>query len=340
LRIDRPTRIAAALTLAAAAPVYFLLYGLAFALQQLLSLPEAGPPTSLPPVAARGAPVPEPEREPTPAAPEEPARPVAQVTGALRTQDGTPIRGEAVELESWALEASYFGASDARGRFSIPNVALGSDYEVRVLSEGRYRNYMRRGVAITVEGLRLDLVLEPLASARLAGRMVDAEGVPIPLRTLLLQSSHAPGLALQITGDDRGQFTVEDAPTGQLTFSTRTVPHLKVRGPVLTPASEVDLRLVLDEGSHELGGRVVGARDIPVAGAQLKLSWSYKQGGSVSSSARTAVTDPSGSFRFTDLGSGPHRLAVRADGYEDALETYGVFWNSGDVELRLRPIFR
>jgi hypothetical protein len=52
------------------------------------------------------------------------------------------------------------------------------------------------------------------------------------------------------------------------------------------------------------------------------------------------VTDPSGSFRFTDLGPGPHQLAVRADGYEEALETYGVFWNSGDVELRLRPTFR
>jgi len=340
MRIDRPTRIAAALTLAAAAPVYVLLYGLAFALQQVLSLPETGPPTSLPPVAARSAPVPEPEREPTPTAPTQAARPVARVTGALHTPDGTPVPDETIELESWALEASYFGASDARGRFSIPDVAPGSDYEVRVLSESRYRNYSRRGLAVTAEGLTLDLVLEPLASAHLAGRMVDAEGSPIPLRTLLLQSSHAPGLALQITGDDRGRFTVEGAPTGRLTFSTRTVPHLKVRGPLLTPASEADLLLVLDEGSHELGGQVVGDHGIPVAGAQLKLSWSYKQRGSVSSSARTAVTDPGGSFRFTDLGPGPHRLAVRADGYEDALETYGVFWNSGNVELRLSPIFR
>jgi hypothetical protein len=327
-------------TLAAAAPVYFLLYGLAFVAQQVLSVPQAEPPTSLPPVAARGAPVPEPEIEPTPAAPVHDARPVATVVGTLRTPDGTPVPGEAVELESWALEASYYGTSDARGRFSVPNVALGSDYEVRVLSEGRYRSYAQRGLAVTAEGLTLDLVLEPLAGARLAGRMVDADGGPIPHRSLLLQGSHSPGLVLGVTGDDRGQFAMENAPTGQLTFSTQTVPRIKVRGPLLAPASEADVLLVLDEGSHELGGQVVGDHGIPVAGAQLKLSWSYKQGGSVSSSARTGVTDPSGSFRFTDLGPGPHRLAVRADGYEDALETYGVFWNTGDVELRLRPTFR
>jgi hypothetical protein len=340
LTIDRPTRIAAAVTLAAAAPVYLLLYGLAFVAQQVLSVPQAVPQTALSPVAARGAPGPEPEAQPAPAAPAEDARPVAPVMGALRTPDGTPVPGETVELESWALEASYFGTSDARGRFSVPNVALGSDYEVRVLSDGRYRDYAQRGLAVTVEGLSLDLVLEPFAGARLAGRMVDADGDPIPHRSLLLEGSHSPGLVLGVSGDDRGQFALENAPTGQLTFSTRTVPHIKVRGPLLTPASDVDVLLVLDEGSHELGGWIVGDRDIPVAGAQLKLSWLHKQGDSISSSARTAVTDPNGSFRFTDLGPGPHRLVVRADGYEDAFETYGVSWNTGNVELRLRPIFR
>jgi hypothetical protein len=339
VRIDRPTRIAAAVTLAAALPVHCLLYGLAFVAQQVLSVPQEIPQTALPPVAARGAPAPEPEIAPTPAPPVEYAEPVAQVVGTLRTQDGTPVPGETVELESWALEASYFGTSDARGHFSVPNVALGSDYEARVVSEGRYRSYAQGSVTVPAEGLTLDLVLEPIAGARLAGRMVDADGLPIPFRSLLLQASHTSSLVLDITGDDRGQFLVENAPTGQLTFSTRTVPHIKVRGPLLTPASEADVLLVLDEGSHELGGWVVGDRDLPVAGAQLKLSWSLKQGGSISSSSRTAVTDPTGAFRFTDLGPGPHRLAVRADGYEDAFETYGVFWNTGDVELRLRPTF-
>ena len=338
MRIDRATRLAAAWTLAAAAPVHVLLYGLVLGAQQLRNGSQAAPPeAALPPVEALAAP--EPEREPRSALPVDDSEPGAEVVGMLRTEDGTPVPGEGVELESAALAASYFGASDALGRFFVPNVALGDDYEVRVLTDGRYRDYVQRGVTVTAEGVTLELVLEPLASARLVGRMVDAEGTPIPLRSLLVRASHAPGLVLQLTGDDGGSFAVEHAPTGQLTFSTRTIPDIKIRGPLLTPGSEADLLLVLDEGSHELGGRIVGARDVPVAGAQLKLSWSYKQGGSLSSSARTAVTDPSGGFRFTDLGPGTHRLAVRADGYEDAFESYDVFWNSGDVELRLNPLF-
>jgi hypothetical protein len=338
--IDRPTILAAVATLAAAVPVYSVLRSIPVP-DPFVLVADRTPNEreTLPPVEAAG-PVPEAEVASLPELEPEDLGPVAQVAGTLRTRDGTPVPDEAVELSSWALEASYGATSDARGRFTIPNVALGSDYEVRVSSEGRYRDVATRGLAVTAEGVRLDLVLEPLAGARLAGRMVDADGVPIASRTLLLQGSHEPGQQLLVTGDERGRFWLDDAPTGQLTFSTRTIPHIKVRGPLLTPASQADVTLVLDEGSHEFAGRVVGDRDRPVAGAQLKLSWTHKQGDSISSSARTAVTDPSGSFRFTDLGPGPHQLAVRADGYEEALETYGVFWNSGDVELRLRPTFR
>jgi hypothetical protein len=341
--LDRATLVAAAVTLAAAVPVHQLICALpipaSFLVEGVATVREAAPAT--PPASearaaasAAGSPV---APAAVAAAPLELASSLARVAGRLHTPDGTPVPGEAVELASWALDTRYFATSDARGRFSIPNVAPGSDYEVRVSSDGRYRPHTRRGVAVAPDGLELDLVLAPLAGARLAGRMVDADGAPIPMRTLLLQGSHQPGQALSITGDEGGRFRVDAAPTGRLSFTTRSVPHLKVSGPLLTPGTEADLVLVLDEGSHELGGWVVGDHGLPVKGAQLKLSWSHKQGDSVSSSARTAVTDAEGGFRFTGLGPGPHQLAVRAEGYEELRETYGVFWNSGDVELRLRP---
>ena len=341
--LDRATWIAAAVTLAAAAPIHLLICQLPFpdssrvATGEWTSVVEPAAPRS----GAAGAPLPEERVAPAPvaAAPPEPSVPVARVTGRLHTPDGTPIPGEAVELESWSLETRYFATSDARGRFSIPDVAPGSDYEVRVESDGRYRTKTRSGVVIPAEGLELDLALEPAARARLAGRMVDAHGTSIPGRTLLLQGSHQPGQRVLITGDERGEFRVDTAPTGQLAFTTRRVPHLLVRGPLLTPGTEADVLLVLDEGSYELTGTVVGERGVPVEGAVLKLSWFYKQGGSIASSARTAVTDASGGFRFDDLGPGSHELFVRAAGYEEARETVAVSWNSGDVELRLRPTF-
>lgn len=338
MTIDRPTLVAALVTLAAAAPVYLVMQSLVSGVERLAFA--AADATRTEATAVVGEPVGrEAKPEPTPASGSSEPAAVARVTGTLRTADGTPVPDEAVELSSGTLEARYSATSDARGRFAMADVAPGSGYEVRVSSQGRYREHWQQGLVVPDEGLTLELVLEPLAGARLAGRMVDAEGVPIPGRTLLLEASHGAAQLL-VTGDERGHFRIEDAPTGRLTFTTRTVPHLKVRGPLLTPAAEQEVLLVLDEGSHQLGGRVVGDRDAPVRGAQLKLSWSHKQGGSISSSARTAVTDSDGGFRFTDLGPGPHRLAVRAEGYEEARETYGVFWNSRDVELRLRPDYR
>jgi hypothetical protein len=244
-----------------------------------------------------------------------------------------------VELASPALELRYSATSNPLGRFAIRDVVAGADYAVRVASEGRYRDYAEDGILVAADGAVLELVLEPLARAHLVGRMVDADGTPIAGRTLLLEASHGAAQLL-VTGDERGRFRVEDAPTGRLTFTTQSIPHLKVRGPLLEPGAEQEVLVVLDAGGHELGGRVVGDRDAPIRGAQLKLSWLHKQGGAISSSARTAVTDADGGFRFTDLGPGPHQLAVRAEGYEEARETYGVSWNSRDVELRLSPAGR
>jgi len=333
VKLDRPTLLAALVTLVLAAPVYLLLeWVIMHANRALETQLAAEPPSSPPPVTA----APDVALAPAPAAAPVEGLPVASVTGLLHTADGTPVPAEVVELESRALERRHEGISDARGRFSIPDVSLGFDYEVRVASDGRHRGFVRSGVQVPPEGLTLDLILEPLAGASLTGRMVDAEGAPLPGRSLLLQASDQPGEILHVTGDDRGHFRVEDAPTGRLTFTTRTLPHLEVQGPQLAPASDVDVVLVLDEGIHMLSGRVVGNRGETVAGAQLKLSWSHRNGDSLSSSTRTAVTDAVGAFFFTDLGPGPHQLVASAEGYHEAQKSYDVSWDTGEVELRLR----
>jgi hypothetical protein len=338
--IDRPTLLAAAITLALAVPVYQLIdwtLGPTFVRLAAWRAREAAP--SLRTAVA----VPEPAPDRAPALPTgEPAEvlPTARVEGVLHTVDGTPVSGETVELESGALGVRTAGTSDASGRFSIPNLPPGAAYELRVDSDGRYRSLVQSGLDVTAEGLSLDLVLEPLARARLTGRMVDPDGEPLPWRTLLLRASHVPALMLRVSSDERGDFRVDEAPTGRLTFTTPQVPHMQVQGPLLMPGAEADLELVLDEGGHELVGRVFGDRDAPIRGARLRLLWSHSQGDSISSSERTTVTDAAGAFRFTGLGSGPHELAVRAEGYHDATESVRVSRRTGDVELRLDPLPR
>lgn len=320
--------------LALAAPVYYTLEATFGFVDQVLSTLEAPPEVELPAVASARVGLPH-EAESAAAEPA-PALPVADVFGTLRTTEGSPVPNEIVELRSSSHAERYAGRSDWRGRFSIPDVAVGGAYQLHIDSGGRYRD-LAEVVDVPGDGLQLDLVLDPLARAVLAGRMVDPDGAPVPGRTVVAVANDDPRDALLVTGDDRGRFRVEDAPTGRITFTARTQSRLRVSGPLVTPGAEAEVTLVLDDGAYELRGRVVEDRGVPVPGATLRLSWAYRQDGVFSRSTRTAVTGPDGRFRFSALASGPHQLEVRARGYEKAREIFEVSWNSGDVELRLRP---
>ena len=54
-------------------------------------------------------------------------------------------------------------------------------------------------------------------------------------------------------------------------------------------------------------------------------------------SSRVTQTDPSGFFRFTQLGPGEHLLDVRASGYHALEEHHDVGRDSAEVEVRLEP---
>jgi len=64
------------------------------------------------------------------------------------------------------------------GRFTIPDVKIGTDYRVVVYPGKAYRDYAQQPVAVA-EGTFLDVTLESLDAGSVTGRMVDAEGTPI-----------------------------------------------------------------------------------------------------------------------------------------------------------------
>jgi len=316
-----------------AAPVYYTLEAAVGLLDRATPIAEAPAEVEVPPVA--GAPVERPvEAEPSTVDSPPPVPSVAQVSGSLRAAHGVPVPNGRVELRSHAER--YAATSNARGHFSIPRVEVGGGYELSVDTEGRYRD-LRAVVDVLDDGLQLDLLLEPLARAVVVGRMIDPDGAPLPGRTVTVRVGDDRNDALHVTGDARGRFRVDDAPTGRLAFLARTRSRLEIQGPLLHPGDEVEVTLVLDEGDHELRGRVVEDHGAPVPGANLKLSWIDREGDLPSRSTRTTVTAPDGSFRFSALASGPHQLEVSARGYERARETIEVPWNAGETELRLRP---
>jgi hypothetical protein len=260
------------------------------------------------------------------------------ISGALKTVRGDPIAGERIQLSSPLLKTGYSAVSDREGGFRIPNVEIGSDYNLYVWPTGAYQDYSQKHLAVTRGGLFLEIVLEPLASARLAGRMIDADENPLPNFRLWLWSMRAQSRPVSVSTDSDGYFVVEQAPEGALRFGTRSRPHLEISGISLAVGDDEEVVLVVDWGEHVLSGEVLDERGSPLAGARVQLAWSHASGGLQSTSLRDAVTDDSGFFRFAQLGPGPHTLHVSATGYHGVQERYEVGEYFGPVEVQLDPI--
>jgi hypothetical protein len=266
-----------------------------------------------------------------------PVENAVQVTGIVESERGQLIAGATIVLGSKELGTHYQAVTDADGAFSIPDTKAGRGYSLRVLPNGLYRDYSRYKIKVPEDGLSLEISLESLATGRLLGRMIDAQGSPVAGFRLWVVARGATHSAVPISSDERGEFELAEAPAGSLSFDTRSSPRLSISGVVLPADGERDVALVLDWGEEELNGEVLDDRGDPVAGAQVSLSWSHASGGLQSKSQRTTRTNPSGSFRFSQLGPDEHRLEVRAPGYRTVQERHPVGRNAAEVEVRLEP---
>lgn len=256
----------------------------------------------------------------------------AEVSGTLLNTRGEAVAGIQVQFYSKSLGERYHASSDRFGEFVLPEVRPGSDYELLIQPEADYQDYIERKILVPSTGLKLDLVLDPLAAGRLVGRLVDPEGNAIPDMRITVRSDRLVRSPLQASSDASGRFVLDGVPAGRLTFSADAGPKLMVRGVRLDPGEEREVVLVLDWGANSIAGRVVDDHGDPVPGAQVALSWMIQDGPVRSSSNRTATTGSDGSFRFEKLGSGPHRIEATAPGHDSASGEYQV---GSTAELRL-----
>jgi hypothetical protein len=266
-----------------------------------------------------------------------PVENTARVAGVVESERGEPIAGATIVLGSRELRTHYQTVSADDGSFSVSAAKIGRGYYLRVLPSGPYLDFTQNQIAVPEDGLSLEIVLEALSTGRLRGRMIDTRENGVPDFRLWVLSSGATRSAVPISGDERGYFELTEAPAGSLIFHTRSSPRLAVHGVVLPAGGERDVLLVLDWGEQELTGEVLGERGEPIAGAEVSLSWSRANGNIRSTSQRSTRTDPSGSFRFRQLGPGEHQLDVQAAGYRAVQESHLVGRYAAEVEIRLEP---
>jgi len=268
----------------------------------------------------------------------EPITRTTRVLGRLQSTSGEPVAGETVILYSPSLMQRFEAVSGQDGGFRIAEVSIAPDYLVSVRPRGPYEDFTRREVRVTAP-TELPILLEPMQSGDLVGRMTDVYGTPVPSFTLMLHSTSAAGRTLTVTGNERGEFAVADVPFGALVFQTHAFPFFRITNLVLGPDTQ-EVSIVLDWGSYEVRGRVLDEAGFPLAAPEVYLTWSHTQGRVSSSAMRRTAADADGYFRFARLGVGLHRVTVNVPGYRPGQVDHNVGGRSGEILLQLQPEVR
>jgi len=241
--------------------------------------------------------------------------PSVEIRGKVTGRDGKPVAGAEIHAtrdlrrvraaaENGALERKPETVTDAEGRFAVPDLRRGDRLDLWVRARGF--------LPAEVEGVPapnakpVAVVLDP--AARVTGRVVDAEGLPVAGAGLNLSTETAGeerGLLRQArrsdvpaTSDEDGRFAFEDVRPGRAEllataagFQPAELKDLDV------PAGRglENLKVVMERGAV-IEGRVLTSAGEPVGDARILCGPS------------AAVSDADGVYRLEGVPPGPQTL--------------------------------
>ncbi len=261
----------------------------------------------------------------------------------LRLEAPATIRGEVLDLSSrdpvagalvWAVRGEL-AFTDPRGRYALDAGAYRSR-SVRAIAAGYLEGESRLDEGGAGDAVAIGL--PPAAS--LAGRVIDAGGVPVAgvevALALAPQSGNMPMAAHRVMHrgprgrtSERGAFRLAGLPAGvgfRLTFTAEGfAPRWLEVDPLEPFESRADLEVVLESGRLAFG-RVVDEDAVPVAGAEIVLRApriDETPGGvpgrfSTPPDQPRRLTGAEGRFEIADLAPGSYDLEVRAAGFAPA----------------------
>lgn len=241
----------------------------------------------------------------------------ATITGHVRDTSGAPIAGALVRASPstyFGSVAAVFATTDPDGAFILAGTDRAS-YDLFAEAEDHVRTVREN---ILGGSRNIELTLD--AGLPLAGQVVDAKGVPVPVFTLAVRRRAGVARALvtsQSLIDPQGRFAVR-VPRGDYDLLAST--HGPARGtPTQAAAGTTDVRIVLGSGAT-LRGKVIASDDhAPIGDATI--AYETMQGGLRQlPGAPIAITRADGTFELTAIAPGPLALRIDASGYHAKIE--------------------
>jgi hypothetical protein len=254
--------------------------------------------------------------------------------GTVRSDGGDPLPGRVVELRPRDARQVLRVTTDRAGGYAFPYLESPADYQLVVFGGAGYRDHAE-AVRLTVDTGELDVVIASHEFGRLTGRLLNANGVPVPDFELVFRSEGSRQPDALVSTDAAGNFEIASAPAGAFVVASQSTPAMMVQGMRLERGQELYLPLVLDWGQHELRGTVVDARGNPVPASRVLLQWTYEQDGVTTRATRRTAADTQGHFAFGNLGPGPHSLRIDAPGFRGVDLSHDLSRQGYDVTVRL-----
>ncbi|MBI5543819.1 MAG: sigma-70 family RNA polymerase sigma factor [Deltaproteobacteria bacterium] len=222
--------------------------------------------------------------------------------------------------------------TDPEGRFSLERLAAG-DYRL----DARHPDWASSEGMKVAAGAR-DVELALLAGASIRGTVVDSEGRPVPVFTLVVGRARgalevAPA-AWRSVVDSRGEFQVGNLEAGSysvLISAQGFAPADPLRVEVPVPPALAEPALVRLLLGATLRGRVISAGDGRSLGnARVTLQRDQGIGPSALPLAASTVTVADGAFELVGLPEGDSSVLVAASGHHGRI-IGGLRARQGDV---------
>lgn len=229
--------------------------------------------------------------------------PESEVSGRVQAQDGAPVAGAQVHLQSADPQVYGFSAVSAPdGSFYFPFVTPGR-FQVEASRKGYTAASPPPELELAGDAVRNLEILLTRTDQAITGRLLGLE--PAEMTGILIYAS-SPSQPGEYTGslDGQGGYRIPDLGPGEWNLLAHTRNGRRAQGTVRLAPGVAQTSFDLDFTTGlSLSGRVLVDRQ-PLAGAVVRVT-NPKIG------EGTALTQSDGSFRVTGLSPGTYELEIR-----------------------------